>query len=87
MTMRSADAIELLDVRAFITIRAFGGELFHIYERGDREEMECEAIEAEIQGTTLTFRVTGRRRSQPEGKPWTHDYTYSGHFLVHWTDA
>ena len=42
MTMRNADAIELLDVRAFITTRSFGGELFRIYERGDREEMECE---------------------------------------------
>ena len=85
--MRNADAIELLDVRAFITTRSFGGELFHMYERGDREEIECEAIEAEIQGSTLTFRVTGKHKSQPEGKPWTHDYTYSGHFLVHWTDA
>ena len=85
--MRSADAIELLDVRAFITTRTFGGELFHMYARGDREDIACEAIEAEVQGMTLTFRVTGRRRSQPEGKPWTHDYTYSGHFLVHWADA
>jgi hypothetical protein len=87
ITMRKADAIELLDVRAFITTRSFGGELYHIYKRGDREELECEALEAEIQGATLTFRVTGKHRSDPKGQLWTHDYTYSGHFLVHWTDA
>ena len=68
--MRSADAIELLGVRAFITTRGFGGELFHIYERGDREEIECEAIEAEIQGAALAFRVTGRHKSQPKAEPW-----------------
>jgi hypothetical protein len=85
--MRSADAIELLDVRAFITTREFGGELFHLYERGDREDIECEALEAEVQGTTLAFRVTGTRKSQPKREPWVHDYCYNGGFLVHWTDT
>lgn len=84
--MRKADAVELLDVRTFITIESFGGELFHSYERGDREEVECETIEAEIQGAMLVFRATGKHRSDPKAKPWTHDYTYSGRFLVHWAD-
>jgi len=85
--MRKADAVELLDVRTFITAQGFGGELFHRYERGDREDVECETIEAEIQGATLTLRVTGKHRSDPKAKPWTHGYTYSGRYLVHWADS
>jgi len=85
--MRSADAIELLDVRAFITTMDFGGELYHMYVRGDREDIACETIEAEVQGTTLNFRIAGKHKSQPQGKPWVHDYSYSGRFLVHWTDS
>lgn len=85
--MRKADAVELLDVRTFITTRSFGGELFHTYERGDREEVECETLEAEIQDATLVFRATGRHRSDPKTKPWTHEYSYRGRFLVHWADS
>lgn len=85
--MRKADAIELLEVRTFITTTSFGGELFRLYERGDREDVECEAIEAEIQDRTLAFRITGRHKSRPRDKPWSHDYTYNGPFLVHWADA
>ena len=85
--MRKADAIELLDSRTFITTKSFGGDLFRAYERGDREDMECETLEVEIEGTTLTFRATGRRRSNPKGKPWSHEYSYSGHFVVHWADT
>lgn len=85
--MRKADAIELLDVRTFITARSFGGELFHTYERGDREEVECDTIEAEIQDAVLTFRATGKHRSGPRAPSWVHDYSYSGRFLVHWADS
>lgn len=85
--MRKADAIELLDVRTFITAQSFGGELFHPYERGDREEVECESLEAEAQDATLTFRATGRHRSDPKAPPWSHDYTYHGRFIVHWADS
>lgn len=85
--MRKADAIELLDSRTFITTQSFGGELFRIYERGDQEDIECESLEAEIEGTMLTFRVTGRHQSSPRGKPWSHEYSYNGHFIVHWADA
>ena len=85
--MRKADAVELLDVRTFITATAFGGELFHRYERGDGENVECETIEAESKGSTLVFRVTGKHRSDPRAQPWTHEYTYSGHYLVHWADS
>ena len=87
VTVRKADAIELLDARVFIKTKSFGGELFHAYERGDGEDVECETIEAEIQGATVTFRAAGKHRSRPKGKPWSHDYSYSGCFLVHWTDA
>jgi hypothetical protein len=85
--MRKADAIELLDSRTFIMTRHFGGELFRTYERGDREDIECETLEAEIQGLTLTFHTTGKHKSDPKGKRWSHDYSYSGHFVVHWADA
>jgi hypothetical protein len=85
--MRKADAVELLAVRTFITAQGFGGELFHRYERGDREDVECESIEAEIQGATLILRVTGKHRSDPKAEPWTHEYTYSGRYLVHWADS
>ena len=85
--MRKVDAIELLDSRTFIKTKHFGGELFHTYERGDREDMECEILEAEIEGPTLTFHATGRHRSDPKGEPWSHDYSYSGHFVVHWADG
>ena len=85
--MRKADAIELLDSRTFIKTTRFGGELFRSYERGDREDIECEDLEAEIQGATLTFRATGRHKSDPRGRPWSHEYSYSGHFVVHWADA
>ena len=85
--MRKADAVELLDVRTFITTEGFGGELFHTYERGDAEDVECQTIEAESEGTTLTFRVTGKPKSDPKAKPWTHEYTYNGCYLVHWADS
>ena len=85
--MRKADAIELLDVRVFIKTRAFGGELFHDYERGDREDVECETIDAEVQGPVLAFHLTGKHKSRPQARPWSHDYSYSGRFLVHWADA
>ena len=85
--MRKADAVELLDIRTFITTRDFGGELFHPHELGDRDSVNCESIEAEMQGNLLTLRITGRHRSRPEAAPWVHDYTYSGRFLVHWADA
>lgn len=85
--MRKADAVELLDIRTFITAQSFAGELFHAYERGDKEEVECETIEAEIEGATLTFRATGRHRSDPKAKVWIHEYSYSGRFLVHWADS
>jgi hypothetical protein len=85
--MRKADAVELLDTRTFITTRDFGGELFHSYQLGDREDVNYENIEAEIQGDLLTLRITGRHRSDPEAEPWVHDYTYCGRFLVHWTDT
>jgi hypothetical protein len=87
IAMRKADAIELLDSRTFIMTRRFGGELFRTYERGDREDIECETLEAEIQGMTLTFHATGRHKSDPKGKPWSHEYSYVGHFVVHWEDA
>lgn len=85
--MRKADAIELLDTRTFIRTRQFKGELFRTYERGDREDIEWETLEAEIQGPTLTFRATGRHRNDPRSKPWSHEYSYNGHFVVHWADA
>jgi hypothetical protein len=85
--MRKADAVELLDIRTYITVQSFGGELFHMYQRGDREDVVCETIEAEVQDAVLTFRATGKHRSDPKAKPWTHDYTYSGRFLVHWADV
>jgi hypothetical protein len=85
--MRKVDAIELLDSRTFIRTKSFGGELFRTYERGDREDMECETLEAEIEGSILTFHATGRHRSKPKDKPWSHDYSYCGHFVVHWADA
>jgi len=83
--MRRADAIELLDVRTFIKTAEFGGELFRLYERGDREDVECDAIEAETRDGLLIFRVTGKHQSRPH-KSWSHDYTYGGPFLVHWSD-
>ena len=85
--MRKADAIELLDSRTFIRTKSFGGELFRTYKRGDREDIECESLEAEIQGLTLSFHAMGRHREDPKGKPWSHDYSYSGRFVVHWADA
>jgi len=84
--MRSADAIELLDVRAFIKTNRFEGELFHPYQRGDPGDIECESIQAEIQDGTLVFHATGRHRSDPGAEPWSHDYSYHGAFMVHWTD-
>jgi len=85
--MRKADAIELLDSRTFIRTTDFGGELFRSYERGDRDDMECETLEAEVEGTMLTFRATGRHKSNLRGKPWSHEYSYNGHFVVHWADV
>jgi hypothetical protein len=85
--MRKADAIELLDSRTFITTKSFGGELFRTYERGDREDIECDTLEAVIEGPTLTFHATGQHRSDPKARPWSHEYSYSGHFVVHWADT